>query len=232
MNAVQTFTTLFTEPSRAYRAIEERGHAWFPILLIMASALAFHIWYFNIVDINWLVEHMVNSNPNQSSPEQRTAAKQMFTQSTLLWGGIGGIVIGTPLILAVFGLYYLLVGKTLGTEHSYGQWFSFISWSSLPMLLSTLVRAIQLALSDSNQVAQESLNALSLNELFVHAEVGTPWKLFADSLDLTALVCLALTVIGLKVWTKASTAACLIAALIPSVLIYGIWALRIVSAGE
>jgi hypothetical protein len=72
---------------------------------------------------------------------------------------------------------------------------------------------------------------VSLNYLLLHLPLSNPWASFASNLDLTSLWTMALAAIGLKAWTGRSTAACTFAAVLPYVLVYGIWAAKIVFFG-
>lgn len=231
MNSNTLLLALFTEPTKAYAAIAERGRAWYPLSLLILANVVLLFWYFQGVDIDWLKDYMLSSNPDLSAPEQRKAAEAFMTRSTMTWSSVAGTVIGFPLILAISALYFLLVGKVFKLEHRYGQWFAFVAWSATPGLLLLPVKAMQFLLATNGQISPEGLNLLSLNELLLHLQPGHPWKTFADNIDLAMLWGLALTIIGLKTWSRRSWAACAIAAGLPYATLYGIWAARLM-AGE
>ncbi|MBI2380856.1 MAG: YIP1 family protein [Gammaproteobacteria bacterium] len=222
--------SLFTEPSRAFAAIEERGRAWFPMSLLIALNIGLMLWYYQAVDFAWLQDYLVSGNPDLASPDARKAFLSFMTPSTMTWSMVGGTLIGVPLVMAVVALYYLLVGKAFALEHRYGQWFAFAAWCSMPGLLGLAVKAIQFLLSDNGQISPEGLNLLSLNELVLHLDNGHAWKTFADSIDLTMVWGLVLGVIGLKRWSGRGSLACAIAVALPYVLIFGIWAARLVAS--
>jgi hypothetical protein len=230
MNANALLLTLFSEPSKAYAAIEERGRPWYPLMLLMLGNALFMAWYFSGVDFDWLRDYMISNNPDLAAPEQRKAAESFMTRSTMTWSSVAGVLIGTPLMTAITGLYFLLVGKAFALEHRYGQWFAFAAWSAAPTLLTLPVRALQFQLATNGQIAPEALNLLSLNELVLHLEPGHAWKTLADSVDLTMLWAIALSAIGLKTWSQRGWAACVIAAVLPYALVFGIWAARILGS--
>jgi hypothetical protein len=72
---------------------------------------------------------------------------------------------------------------------------------------------------------------VSLNYLLLHVPMSSPWFGFATNLDLTSVWSIALAVLGLKAWTGRSTGACVTAAVLPYVLVYGIWAAKIAFLG-
>jgi hypothetical protein len=82
-------------------------------------------------------------------------------------------------------------------------------------------------MANSNQVSLESLDVFSLNSLLVHASPGDPWFRWATSLRLLAIWSLVLLIMGFSRWTGASMAKSTVIAVLPTVLIFGIWALMI-----
>lgn len=229
MNANTLLLTLASEPAKAYAAIAERGRAWYPLALLVLGNALFMAWYFHGVDFDWLRDYLVSNNPDLNTAEQRKAAESFLTRGTMTWTSVAGVVVGTPLMVAVTALYYLLVGKAFATEHRYGQWFAFAAWSATPTLLTLPVRAAQFLMAPNGQIAPEALNLLSLNELVLHLAPGHAWKTFADSIDLSLLLALVLSTIGLKAWSRRGTLACALAVSLPYALIYGIWAARLAS---
>lgn len=230
MSPIALLLSFFTEPTKAYAAIEERGRAWFPLGLLILTHVLFMAWYFQGVDFDWLRDYIVSNNPDLNAPEQRKAAESFMTRSTMTWTSIAGIVVGTPIMAAITGLYFLLVGKAFKLEHRYGQWFAFAAWSSVPTLLVLPVKAMQFLLATNGQIAPEALNLLSLNELLLHLEPGHAWKTFADSIDVSMLWAVALSAIGLKAWSKRGLAACGVAAVLPYALVFGILAARLLGS--
>ena len=69
-----------------------------------------------------------------------------------------------------------------------------------------------------------TLQPLSLNELVFHRATGTPGYSLLSALGLVQVAALWLTYVGVRVWSGRSTLFCLIFTLLPTVLIYGVWA--------
>ena len=162
--------------------------------------------------------------------EERAALDHFFTRDRMLWTMGIGTLVGTPVLYALMAVYYLLAGKVMGAGIGYGKWFGFAAWTSIPRLLALPLMALQIATSGGRLTLEDS-NMVSLNYLLLHLPLSHPWASFAGSLDLTSLWTMALATIGLKAWTGRSTGACALVAVLPYVLIYGIWAAKIAFLG-
>ncbi|HEY0589713.1 MAG TPA: YIP1 family protein [Pseudoduganella sp.] len=216
---------MFYEPGKAFTALREKSHAWLPLLALMIGSAAMMYWYFQTVDFPWMMEQTAAANPDLTD-EQREAMKSMMSPATMTWTTLGGILIGTPLIYAVYALYFLLAGKFLGSEISYGKWFALTVWTSLPRLLVLPLMALQI-MTSGGRVAMEDLSMVSLNFLLFQLPAGHPWAGLLSNIDLPLLWSAALTVVGLRVWTGRSLATCITIAVLPLALIFGVWAAKI-----
>lgn len=224
-NAMSVLAKLFFEPKVAFVALKEKPAAWLPLALIILGSMIVFYWYYATVDFSWLIEHTLASQPDLK-PEARAAMTSFMTRNAMMYSTLGGVLIMTPVIYAIFALYYWVAAKVLGSELSYGKWFHFTVWISVPVLLGLPLMAIQVA-TGHGQVAMEDLNMLSMNYLIGHAPLGSAWASFLNNLSLTTLWTALLSFVGLRVWTGRSTGACIIAALLPYVFFYGGWALKI-----
>ncbi|MBC3875885.1 YIP1 family protein [Undibacterium flavidum] len=224
-NAISVIAKLFFEPKAAYIALKEKPAAWVPLVMIILGSLIVFYWYFATVDLSWLIEHTMASQPNLK-PEARTAMASFMTRNAMMYSTLGIVFALSLIIYAVFALYYWLASKVLGTEITYGNWFHFTVWTSVPALLGLPLMAIQVA-TGHGQVAMEDLNMLSMNYLIAHAPLGAPWERFLTNISITTLWTALLSFVGLRVWTGRSTAACAFAALLPYVFFFGCWALKI-----
>lgn len=222
---LSTLFQVFYEPKAAFTALKEKPAAWLPLALMMLGSLSVFYWYFSTVDFAWLLDHTLSSQADLK-PEAREAMAKFMTRDTMMYSTLGGVLIGTPLIFAVFALYYFIASKVLGSNLGYGKWFHFTVWISVPTLLGLPLMAVQVA-TGHGQISMEDLNMLSLNYLTVHAPIGTPWASFLNNLSLPALWTMFVSFVGLRVWTERSTNACAFAAILPYAFFYGGWALKI-----
>ena len=216
---------MMSEPGKAFAAVREKSHVWLPLLALSLGTAAILYWYFATVDFAWLVEQMT-SDPSLTDA-QREAARKAMSPQLLTWSAVGGSLLGVPAVCALGALYYTLVGKFLGTEISFGKWFAFSVWTSIPQLLMLPLMALQI-MTSAGRVTMEDLSMVSLNYLVFHLPPAAAWAGMLNSLNLTLLLTIPLTVAGLRVWTGRSLATCLAITLVAKLGIYVLWAAKIV----
>lgn len=211
--------SMFYEPTRAFQMLTPSRLGWLPMLLVMASTLTLMIWYFTAVDFSWLQEQMVASIP----ATEREASKQFMTRGVMMGFTVGGVLVATPAIMAVTGLYLMLVSKAMSKPFTFNDGFSISAWSSLPAILSLPLGAMQILMASNAQLTMSELNPLSLNQLVFHHEMGHPMASLYDSISLPMVWSIVLMVIGYQVWAKVSRATAVKVVLIPYATIYGLW---------
>lgn len=228
-NAAAISFQMFYEPGKAFAALREKSHAWLPLLAIMIGTAGMMYWYFQTVDFPWMVDQAAAARPDMTA-EEREAMHQVMSPTMMTWSALGGVLLGTPIAYALYALYYLLAGKFLGSDISYGKWFALTAWTSLPRLLVMPLMALQI-MTSNGRVAMEDLSMVSLNFLLFQLPVGHPWGGFLNTLDLPLLWSAALTVIGLRVWTGRSLGTCITVSVLPLLVIFGAWAAKIAMFG-
>ena len=226
MNNLELSVALATAPSSAYNELRERPRFWFPLLLITLSTVALAYWYYSVVDIDWLKDLLFGNNPKiQSLPDdQRAASMAMMTRTTLTWSAVIGGMIGLPLVFLVSALYLLIAAKITKLPFGFKHWYAFSCWSSLPILLGSVVAAIFLLLSDTPQISPSTLQPLSINQLLLHRPVGSPGQSLFESLNVPGFLSYALMIIGIRTWSQRSWLFSAIYILLPTVVVYGVWA--------
>jgi hypothetical protein len=220
---------VFLEPTPTFARLKSKTNAWLPLLVSILLSLAVMYWWVSTLDFDWLREHMLSAQP-AAKPEVRAAMARAMTPKFMMWSTGISAVVGSLLIFAVLGVYYLLAGKVIGSSIGYGKWFGFAVWTSVPRLLSVPLSMVQIATSHG-QLAPEDLNMVSLNYLLFHLPLSNHWAGLVGSLDLTTFWSMALATIGLKAWTGRSTGTCLAVVLLPYLVIYGLWAAKIAFFG-
>lgn len=221
---VTSLIQLFYEPKATFTGLKEKPASWLVLAITMLASIAIFYWYFSTVDFAWMLDHMLSAQPDLK-PEARDAMAKFMTRDTMMYSTLVGALVGTPIIFALFALYYFVASKVLGSSIGFGKWFHFTVWISAPALLGLPLMALQVA-TGNGQIGMEDLNMLSLNYLFGHAPVGSPWANFLNSFSLPYVWTMFLSFVGLRVWTERSTSACAIAAVLPYAFVYGGWALK------
>jgi len=226
MNNLALTGALATAPSSAFAELRERPRFWFPLLLLVATTVALVYWYYSTVDIEWLKDAMYSNNPQmQSLPEaDRARAMGMVGRGMLLWGSVVGTIIILPCVFLVTALYLLLAAKVTKLPQGFKHWFALACWTSMPMLLGTVVAAIFMLMSDNTQMSPSTLAPLSLNELLFHRPLGSPGQTLLESLGIPSLLSWLLLIIGVHTWSQRSWLFSTTYVLLPYVVIYGLWA--------
>jgi hypothetical protein len=230
--AVSAFAALgqmFYEPAKAFQSLKENPRGWLPVVLVTLLTALTLFWYYSTVDSAFLIEHTLAAVPD-AKPEAREAMQKMLNPSTTRAMAVGGSLIGLPVFYALCALYFLLASKFTSSNISYGKWFSFVGWTNVPNLLLLPLMALQIV-TGGGRVAPEDLNMTSFNYLLFHLQPDNRWFALMSNLSLITIWTTVLTVIGLRAWTGRSVASCVTIALLPLIVIYGIWAAKIAFLG-
>ncbi len=228
MNNITLAGLVVTSPSAAFAELRERPRFWLPLLVIIVATILQLVWYYSIVDIEWLKDHMFSGNARVEAlpPEAQARMMSTMTQKTFMWSSVISVVIGLPLIFTLLTCYYLLAGKITNVQQTFKQWFSLVAWSGIPTLIGVLTGAVILATHGTNaQVGPSELQVFSLNELFFQRTPTQPGFQLLSSLSLISVWGWVLSVIGVKTWSNRSLVFSSIFVLLPLVVVYGVWAL-------
>jgi len=225
-NVFSILGQMFYEPAAGFTALKDKSRAWFPLALMLSFVIGIFYWYFQTVDFAWLTEHMISAQPDMK-PEAREAFMKMMNKNTMMIMTIVGGAIMYPILYAAIALYFLIVSKATDSEISFGKWFGFAGWVSVPGLLAFPLMATQI-MSGKGQIALEELNMLSLNFLIFHFPAGTAWASLLGSINLTTFWTIFLTFIGWRTWTKCSVNSCIAISSAPFIVVYGLWIAKLV----
>jgi hypothetical protein len=223
LNNLQVARLLFTSPSQAFAALKEKPVFALPMWLTLIGTVAITAWYYSKVDIAWMQEQMAIAGNVPAAQREQMAAG--ISRPILLWGSVIAAPIAIIAITSIGALYFMLAGAITNVRFSFKHWFAFNWWAGSPQIIAFIPSLLILALSSTTQIPQSSLSPLSLNELVFHRAAGTPGYSLLSTLGLVQVAAVWLTYVGLRAWSGRSALFCLIFAILPSVLIYGVWAL-------
>lgn len=227
MNNMELATAIISSPRSAFASLKEQPKFWFPLLAVLLSTVAVLIWYYSVVDVDWLVDRMLSGNPRtaQMSEEQRAQSAAMMKPAFLMVSSVISVFVFVAIARLLEALYFLIAGNITNVRYSYKHWFSLACWSTLPQVITALSMAAFLLTSGSTQISNEELSVLSLNELFFHVPFGGKGYLFLSSITLIQPWCWWLTALGVRVWSGRSWLFSTLFGLLPVIFIYGVWAL-------
>ena len=225
-----TLGNIFVAPAQAFDDVRNHnGWLWWPLLIMIAATAAFTGWYLATVDIHWMTLQSLQQNPMVTSHMNADQIQQIAdnaTRTSALVGGVIGSILGFPIIYAIAALYYLLAAKVAGYDVSgYGSWYSFVSWSNFPAVISVLVSALVYLVRGNHQILAQDLDLTTLNALLFHLTPGNSWYTLVSSLRLTTFWVIGLSIFGLARWTRRGMGHSAFVVLLPYVVIYGIWIL-------
>ncbi|WP_144395252.1 YIP1 family protein [Pleionea sediminis] len=218
-----TLVNIFISPNEAFSDIKQRNTFFVPILLLVSVTVVFWIWYFFSIDANWLINHYINQETSEGSMsiEDQEALSSIITIETLVVLTIiatVGLLFFANLLLAT---YFTILSSLKTQDISFGKWFSFIYWTSLPTLVLVCNMAVTYSIANE-AIAPEALSTIAFSNL-LGLEVGHKWHSLTSSLSLVTLWSLALMVLGYRHWTKSSTTTAIIVVVLPFAVFYGAW---------
>ncbi len=218
---------IITAPKLAFPAIKEKPSVLFPLGLILAAAICGMVYFYATVDFAWMIEQMVNAQTAGKSDADREAMRKgMSMMSPTVMGGssVAGLVIGISVFYSIMAAYLMLVNKLLDSDNlGFKAWFSFICWSSIPSIFTSLASLINVMLASNGQITLEALNPISFNSLFLHLVPSDPLFGPLNAWDPMMIWSMALMVFGFSQWTGKSLGKSAAIVLAPSLIIYGIW---------
>jgi hypothetical protein len=231
MNNLAIVQALAFEPRQAFTELDARPRFWWPLLVVVLSSAVLTFWFMSFVDLEWLIDQQLRQSARTASLTEEeivALARQQASMGGLL-AGIGAVATGLfiAFMLLVGAVYYLLAGKIAGVNRSFRHWLALSAWTSLPTVLAVIPAALVLLTATSNQVGQDSLQALSLNELFFKLEPGETGFTLLTNINLFTFVSLYLGAVGVKVWSSRSWLFSIVFSVLPLILIVGIWALYV-----
>jgi len=229
-NSYSVFNAMMDIVAAPGKALDEiklhTSWLWWPLLIVMLLASGMMIYYYSWVDFPWLVEETIRQVPAEDRAESADAIRKFMSVGTSTWTTVIAIVVMSFIVYTIQATYLHLANKlTTGAEIGFGQWFSFSVWTAFVGVFGALAAFVVIFMADSNQLATQDLQVLSLNSLLVHASAGDPLFTWASSLTLINFWTLFLMSIGYARWTGATIVKSTVIAVLPWVLIFGIWAL-------
>ena len=226
LNNWQLARSFFVSPSRGFAELKHSPRNALPLWLLLIGSVIVIQWYFNSVDFDWLKDQLAGMFAARGARGAAAVQAVSFvSRGVLKWSTTITTTIATILILALEALYLLLIGMVARIRYSYGQWFAFVCWSATPLIIGLIPQMLMLAFAHVSQADLNTLQPLSLNELFFHDTAGDPGYRVLTSLSLLTVAQVWLSIVGLRVWSGRTWGFCTIYMLVPHALYFGALAL-------
>lgn len=201
---------------------------WWPLLITILLASGLMAYYYSWVDFPWLVEETIRKIPAEDRAEGADVIRNFMSVGTSTWTTVLAIVVMTLIIYTIQAAYLHLANKlTSSADIGFGKWFSFTVWTEFVSVFGTLAAFVVILMADSNQLAAEKLQVLTLNSLLLHASAGDPLFTWASTLSLIYFWTFFLMSIGYARWTGTGIVKSTIIVVLPWVLIFGVWGLMV-----
>ncbi|WP_018984482.1 Yip1 family protein [Salinimonas chungwhensis] len=226
-NPIQACNNIFFKPRGVFQALAHKNNwSWIPFILIVAAAMVTNYLYFSMVDFEWFVERTI-AGMGDVSPAEIEQARSMQKLQFYKISALVGPVIAMPLFNAIVALYLHLTTKSDEKNvQGYTDWYGMTWWIMMPMLVTSLVALILMALADNHQISLNILQPLSLAYV-LSVDMNSPWLSLAQAASPITLWTIYLAIVGITQWTSFSSKTAAVIAIAPYAIIYGIWAITL-----
>jgi hypothetical protein len=222
-SALATLTNIFTAPTEAFAAIKEQPRPWLPLLLLIVVYGVVSFTYLNAVDLAWFFDRAMQNAPNLTEAQREQAVETQANMSPNLLGSFASVsaAVAFLVLVAIVALYFTGVSAAMNAGIRFKQWFGLLAWCAMPVLLGLVASIANVLFSDARFMPQEALNPLAFGNLLGIDSEGAPFTQRALlSLDVTAIWCLVLQVLGFQAWTGRSTLVAAAVALAPILVVF------------
>lgn len=222
-SAFSQVLNLFAAPGQALDYADRHPKMWWlPLGITLLFNAALGVWVALTININALHAMMVAAI-RQHNPEHAQQAIQMISshgRGYVLIGVVVGLTFLTVVEL-VYALYLFLADKLFSADsRGYGRWFSFTTWTWLPIALAYIAGMVTWAFVSHNGGFNQA-DITSLNSLIFHFQQGSPFYKVAQFSVLQFWV-IGLVTYGLKRWCRHGTGKALVVTLLPYIVVYAL----------
>lgn len=193
---------------------------FFPLVLAILITAVINVYYFNAVDIPWLLKQMVANVPK----EQKQTILDSLTKTRLVGVSLVGVFFLTISINLFRSFVYWVALKINGDGVSFLRLFAIVMWSTAPLLLILPASILNISLNSTVGMLPNDVNPVSLNQLYFHLPGDSRWGQMLSTISLINLWELFLIVVGLRLATARTTLQVFSIAILPELIVYGTWA--------
>lgn len=216
---------IFLEPGKVFADLREKPSFVLPMLLSVAAMAALMLLYFGSVDPAWYSDYMVRASGKEMSAAEIAQMKQVMPSARVMgYFAAPSAAIMIVVVSLVLALYLMLAGKVAGLAVSFKQGLALICWSNMPTLIGAVIAIVGVLTMDP-KTPMESLMLTNVDPLLVQLPLDHAWSGFAKGFNLLVFWTVGLLALGWRQWSRGGWGQAIFVAALPSLLIYGIWAL-------
>ena len=209
--------------------------SWLALFLLMAVTFVSTMMFFDNMSTPWLIEQQL-LQAGELSASELEGATAIIEQTAEYTGLISATFSAISLLIinVIFASYYLLMtkmtSKSAGTEKQmlvFSDWYSFSIWTQIPLLINTLGFSLLFLTAATTDLPLSLINYASLNQLVLGLNPEHSLYMWAESLNLFYIWSIFIGTIGLKKCTNLSSTKAISVAVMPYIVIFGLWIVAI-----
>lgn len=197
--------------------------SWVPFfIVVLFSTLPVYLYY-SMIDFDWYVNSIIELQHADKSPAEIDFFRNQMQREQALSLTLISTPLGLVLTNAIHA-FYLYKMTRIDSENlmSYGDWYGFTWWVSLPVVLTSFIALCVLLMFGHEQMYISEINPTSIAYLF-GIGMESDWFGLAQSFRLETIWSLYLIAVGISQWTRLSSQKCYIIAAAPFVIIWAVW---------
>lgn len=215
---------IYLAPKALFNGLKSaKGWSLFAFALILITGFGTTMYFYSGMSTEWIVEQQL-LQAGDISPSEEEQFRAIFNESAGSVGILGGIFQSLFLVLFVSLMagYYRLVCNQY-EDYTYGDWFSFFTWTQMPNIVMLLGFAALVLTASTPDLPLMLINYASINQLILGLSPSDALYTWAESINLFYLWSITLSVIGLKAWCQMSSVKAVLISTMPYFLVFGIW---------
>ncbi len=222
---IQACKQIILKPNHVFATLKSvENWSWIPFFLVSLFTVLPVYFYFTTIDFDWYTGLIIESQYGDVSPAEQQAFRNNMQLESLLYLTIISSIIGMVIINAIHAVYLHKITQ-IDEENvlSFGDWYGFTWWASLPAIITGILAIIILFLFGHEQILPTQINPLSL-AFILGLNMDSSWFGLAQSVRLESIWSLYLVAVGVSQWTQLKGKQCYIIAAAPFVIVWGVWA--------
>lgn len=225
----QACTDIILKPNRVFAKLQETSNwSWVPFIIVTFFSILPVYLYFSMIDFQWYANLVIESQYADVSPAEQDMVRNSMQREQMLTLTLFSTSIGLLLLNAVQAFYFYKITRIdEQNTHSFGDWYGFTWWISLPVVFTAVITLLMIQLFGSDRMPPSDINPTSLAFLF-NIDMASNWFGLAQTIRLEAFWSAYLAAVGISQWTRLNAKQCYIIALAPLAIIWGVWSAFII----
>jgi len=223
MESLNRLIQVLGSPIEVFNRAKEAPKLFIPILVITLLMTGTMAYYSFNIDAGAIIEKSIEMSGRADQIPEAQMDQIVTAQSKVMKYSIpGGVLVMTPIILFLMGLYFYVMGKIMGGEANYAQSTAIVVYAQGPTLIWIVVALAIMFMGDFSTTLQQDLIPSNLAYFLDVETVGRKFHAFAYSIDFFKIWQAILMILGFSVMTDSKPAKSAAVVLVPWALIIAI----------